>query len=211
MGTPDLVSPQMQCAATSTQLLISRSTLQLSNLSDAAPKDNQVAAQPCVSTFVCGLTATLTLHASNDSINDFGKSQLQADTAVVQHVYRIIDMWQPLKQRSLSVDFITTQHMTWTRRLGKTVAGKWTGVRLRDLLQKCYAHSYQEGARHVHLNGVEREVPLGKMGCYGTSIPLSSANNAANDIIVAYKHNGKARSAVPYLLCERATPNSLAD
>jgi len=76
-------------------------------------------------------------------------------------------------------------------------------VRLRDLLQKCYAHSYQEGARHVHLNGVEKEVPLGKMGCYGTSIPLSSANNAANDIIIAYKHNGKASSAESYLLCEK--------
>jgi len=96
--------------------------------------------------------------------------------------------------------------MTWTRRLGKPVAGKWTGVRLRDLLQKCYAHSYQEGARHVHLNGVEKEVPLGKMGCYGTSIPLSSANNAANDIIIAYKHNGKASCAESYLLCERASP-----
>ncbi len=103
---------------------------------------------------------------------------------------------------------------TWTRRLGKSIAGKWTGVRLRHLLQKCYAHRYQEGARHVHVNGVEREVPLGKMGCYGTSIPLCSANNAANDIIIAYKHNGKASSAESYHFVKgqhHHLQNSLAD
>ncbi|KAA6428567.1 MAG: nitrate reductase [Trebouxia sp. A1-2] len=74
--------------------------------------------------------------------------------------------------------------------------GKWTGVRLRDVLQKCYVHSYQEGARHVHLNGVQREVPLGKMGCYGTSIPLCSANNAANDVLTP-DHGYPVRVIIP--------------
>lgn len=63
----------------------------------------------------------------------------------------------------------------------------------------------------MHLNGVEKEVPLGKMGRYDTSIPLSSANNAANDIIIAYKHNGKASSAESYFVCEGAIPDSLAE
>ena len=197
----------MQYTATSTKLLISRPSLQLSHASDVAAQNNQLtaqnnqlAAQPFMSNLVCGLVVTLTLRASNDSDD---KSQLQSDS---EPVYIVEVVRQPLKQSSLSVEFITKQHMTWTRLLGKPVAGKWTGVRLRDLLQKCYAHSYQEGARHVHLNGVEKEVPLGKMGCYGTSIPLSSANNAANDIIIAYKHNGKASSAESYLICEGATP-----
>lgn len=87
------------------------------------------------------------------------------------------------------------------------IVGKWTGVRLRDLLQKCYAHSYKEGARHVHLNGVEREVPLGTKGCYGTSILYSAATNAANDIIIAYKHNGKA-SGIMYEMCHTVLTSS---
>ena len=200
----------MQYTATCTKLLISRPSLQLSHASDVAAQNNQLtaqnnqlAAQPFMSSLVCGLVVTLTLHASNDSLIIDDKSQLQSDS---EPVYIVEVVRQPLKQSSLSVEFITKQHMTWIRRLGKPVAGKWTGVRLRDLLQKCYAHSYQQGARHVHLNGVEREVPLGKMGCYGTSIPLCSANNAANDIIIAYKHNGKASSAASYLICEGATP-----
>ena len=99
MGTPDLVSQCTQYAATSSNLLISRSTLQLSHLSD-------IASQPFMSKLVCSLVVTLTLHASNDSITDFGKSQLQADSAVVQHVYRIDVVRPPLKQSSLAVDFI---------------------------------------------------------------------------------------------------------
>ncbi len=63
----------MQCAATCTILLISRSTLQLSSFSDAAPQNNKVATQPFVSNYVFGLVTNLTLHANNDSISDLAK------------------------------------------------------------------------------------------------------------------------------------------
>ncbi len=55
VGTPDLVSQRMQYYATLTKLLISRSMLQLSHLSEIAAQNNQVAAPPLMSKLVCGL------------------------------------------------------------------------------------------------------------------------------------------------------------
>ena len=70
-------------------------------------------------------------------------------------------------------------------------AGWWTGVRLVDLLKHCGVHSYRQGARHIHFNGVEKELPQGTNGSYGTSLIYGTAMNPANDILVAFKHNGK--------------------
>ena len=70
-------------------------------------------------------------------------------------------------------------------------AGWWTGVRLVDLMKYCGIHSYRQGARHVHFNGVEKELPQGTNGSYGTSLIYGTAMNPANDILIAFKHNGK--------------------
>lgn len=60
-----------------------------------------------------------------------------------------------------------------------------------DLLKHCGIHSYKQGARHIHFNGVEKELPQGDNGSYGTSLIYGTAMNPANDILIAYKHNGK--------------------
>ena len=73
--------------------------------------------------------------------------------------------------------------------LGAT--GWWTGVRLIDILKHCGVQSYKQGARHVHFNGVGKELPQGTDGSYGTSLIYGTALNPANDILIAYKHNGK--------------------
>ena len=64
-------------------------------------------------------------------------------------------------------------------------------MRLVDLLKYCGVHTYKQGARHVHFNGVDKELPQGDNGSYGTSLIYGTAMNPANDILVAYKHNGK--------------------
>ena len=43
----------------------------------------------------------------------------------------------------------------------------------------------------MHFNGVEKELPQGTNGSYGTSLIYGTALNPANDILIAYKHNGK--------------------
>lgn len=45
-------------------------------------------------------------------------------------------------------------------------------------------------AHHVCFRGPLGEATRGD-GAYGTSIPLSKAMDSANDIIVAYKQNGR--------------------
>jgi len=62
---------------------------------------------------------------------------------------------------------------------------------LVDLLKYCGVQSYRQGAHHVHFNGVEKELPQGTNGSYGTSLIYGTALNPANDILIAYKHNGK--------------------
>ena len=64
-------------------------------------------------------------------------------------------------------------------------------MKLVDLLKHCGVHTYKQGARHVHFNGVEKELPQGDNGSYGTSLIYGTALNPANDILIAYKHNGK--------------------
>ena len=64
-------------------------------------------------------------------------------------------------------------------------------MRLVDLMRYCGIHSYRQGARHVHFNGVEKELPQGANGSYGTSLIYGTAMNPANDILIAFKHNGK--------------------
>ena len=72
-----------------------------------------------------------------------------------------------------------------------TAAGWWTGVRLVDLMKYCGIHTYRQGARHIHFNGVEKELPQGTNGSYGTSLIYGTAMNPASDILIALKHNGK--------------------
>jgi hypothetical protein len=64
-------------------------------------------------------------------------------------------------------------------------------VRLSDLLKLCCVKSPKEGARHVAFRGPKKELPQGQDGSYGTSLKWEYAVDPANDVLVAYKHNGR--------------------
>ena len=74
--------------------------------------------------------------------------------------------------------------------------GVWTGARLCDLLRRCGAMRRPPGSKahpprmHVCFEG-EEDLPGGGGSKYGTSLPLEAALDPANDIIVAYMHNGE--------------------
>nr|AAT72293.1 nitrate reductase [Dunaliella viridis] len=69
--------------------------------------------------------------------------------------------------------------------------GYWTGVKLCDLLKHVGAKGpKQGGGYHVGFSGPKGELPAGD-GTYGTSIPWGKAMNPAEDVLVAYKHNGR--------------------
>mmetsp|Transcript_12808 Transcript_12808/g.33016 ORF Transcript_12808/g.33016 Transcript_12808/m.33016 type:complete len:834 (+) Transcript_12808:157-2658(+) len=72
-----------------------------------------------------------------------------------------------------------------------TSTGYWTGVRLADLLKLARAKGLREGARHVAFRGPKGELPQGKDGSYGTSLKIEYAVDPANDVLVAYKYNGR--------------------
>ena len=63
--------------------------------------------------------------------------------------------------------------------------GKWTGVRLSDILKK--AGYRKDKARHVEFVGAE-DLPNGK---YGTSIDINTAMDPAGDVMIAYLYNGE--------------------
>ena len=44
---------------------------------------------------------------------------------------------------------------------------------------------------HVRFRGIKGELPKGQDGSYGTSLPLRKCMFDGNDIIVAYKQNGR--------------------
>ncbi|KAF8062729.1 hypothetical protein HT031_004059 [Scenedesmus sp. PABB004] len=64
----------------------------------------------------------------------------------------------------------------------------WTGVRLGDLLRRA---GVAPGAGHVSFRGPTGELPKGDDGSYGTSLTLHYALDDANDVLVAYKQNGR--------------------
>ncbi|KAK9836934.1 hypothetical protein WJX81_000653 [Elliptochloris bilobata] len=67
----------------------------------------------------------------------------------------------------------------------------WTGVRLCDLLAHCGVHKPSQGARYVCFRGVQKELPQGKDGSYGTSLALGTALDPGCDVMLAYKQNGR--------------------
>jgi len=68
----------------------------------------------------------------------------------------------------------------------------WTGVPLRVLLRECGVTKVTENRRFVCFEGPKGELPKGKDGTYGTSIPLSKALDPAEDVMVCYAQNGEA-------------------
>ena len=78
----------------------------------------------------------------------------------------------------------------------------WKGVLLRDLLLEAGVNERDMVGKHVEFIGVEdlpnkvgpgpfKDEPWGKLGKYGTSVPLARAMNPAYDIIIAYEQNGE--------------------
>ena len=68
----------------------------------------------------------------------------------------------------------------------------WTGVPLRILLAECGVTEVTAKRRFVCFEGPKGELPKGKDGTYGTSIPLSKALDPAQDVMVCYAQNGEA-------------------
>ena len=69
----------------------------------------------------------------------------------------------------------------------------WTGVLLRDLLLLAGLDEADplNATRHVRFCGPAGELPKGGDGRYGSSVALPYALNPANDVLVAYKQNGR--------------------
>ncbi|KAK9807828.1 hypothetical protein WJX72_010494 [[Myrmecia] bisecta] len=72
-----------------------------------------------------------------------------------------------------------------------TSCGHWTGVRLCDVLRHCGIRKPGQGAKYVCFRGPKAELPQGKDGTYGTSLTYTRAMDPSNDIILAWKHNGR--------------------
>nr|AGC97428.1 nitrate reductase [Dunaliella salina] len=73
---------------------------------------------------------------------------------------------------------------------GAVSTSYWTGVRLCDMLKHVGAKGPKEGGKHVCFVGPQGELPAGD-GTYGTSIHMGKAMDPANDILIAYKQNGR--------------------
>lgn len=67
----------------------------------------------------------------------------------------------------------------------------WTGVRLCDILRDVNVFGPDKGANYVCFRGPKGELPKGEDGSYGTSLTLAHAMDPANDVILAYKQNGR--------------------
>ncbi|CAD7704946.1 unnamed protein product [Ostreobium quekettii] len=67
----------------------------------------------------------------------------------------------------------------------------WTGVRLCDVLKHAGVRSPDQGAHFVCYRGPKGELPKGEDGSYGTSVSLAAAMDPSNDILLAYKQNGR--------------------
>ena len=63
-------------------------------------------------------------------------------------------------------------------------------MRLRDVLIYCGIKPKSAGAQHVCFAGVAGELPKGKDGSYGTSVPFDKAMDPSQDIMIAWKQNG---------------------
>lgn len=64
--------------------------------------------------------------------------------------------------------------------------GKWTGIRLRDVLKSLGVHK-MEGIKHIHCEGLDMDSLSGDH--YEASIPLETALSKESDVILAYKMN----------------------
>lgn len=73
----------------------------------------------------------------------------------------------------------------------------WTGVRLGDLLKAAGIKTPEDGAHYVSFRGPLGELPKGDDGSYGTSVTYWTAMDPAQDVIVAYKQNGRCAGCCP--------------
>eukprot|EP00240_Pyramimonas_obovata_P003802 CAMPEP_0118926636 /NCGR_PEP_ID=MMETSP1169-20130426/4281_1 /TAXON_ID=36882 /ORGANISM="Pyramimonas obovata, Strain CCMP722" /LENGTH=374 /DNA_ID=CAMNT_0006868229 /DNA_START=150 /DNA_END=1271 /DNA_ORIENTATION=- len=67
----------------------------------------------------------------------------------------------------------------------------WTGVPMHVFLKICGVTSVSANRQYLCFQGPDGELPKGKDGSYGTSIPLAMALNPANDVMIAYEQNAK--------------------
>ena len=67
----------------------------------------------------------------------------------------------------------------------------WTGVKFCDLMKVCGIKTPAQGAKHIAFRGPKGELPQGQDGSYGTSLTYEYLMNPANDVMIAYKCNGR--------------------
>ena len=67
----------------------------------------------------------------------------------------------------------------------------WTGVPLHALLRNAGVTEVTKERQFVCFVGPEGELPKGKDGSYGTSVPLAKALDPAQDIMIAFSQNGE--------------------
>ena len=67
----------------------------------------------------------------------------------------------------------------------------WTGVPLHVLLKNAGVTEVTAERQYVCFVGPDGELPKGKDGSYGTSVPLAKALDPAQDIMIAYAQNGE--------------------
>eukprot|EP00951_Prasinocladus_malaysianus_P013925 scaffold105960_cov32-Prasinocladus_malaysianus.AAC.1 len=67
----------------------------------------------------------------------------------------------------------------------------WTGVPFHEFLKLCGIKTPREGAKFIAFRGPKGELPQGEDGSYGTSLTYEYAMDPANDVMIAYKQNGR--------------------
>lgn len=65
---------------------------------------------------------------------------------------------------------------------------RWTGPRLRDVLLASGLDTSDPSVKHIQFDGLDCDITN---ACYGASIPVKSALNPENDVILALKMNGE--------------------
>jgi len=108
------------------------------------------------------------------------------------HVFALKDLKKDFNKNS-----VTVKTRCGRLRQKHTIA-QWSGVSLRDILQKCeveqHTHRHSNAHlryEHVHFEGMDKDAGR---GYYGASIPLRKAIDPYGDVVLAYEMNGETLS-----------------
>lgn len=89
-------------------------------------------------------------------------------------------------KRKLMNEFEPVQGLMWD--VNAISTAKWTGVKLRDILQHCGVDFADERIKHVQFEGLDRD-PTGTV--YAASVPKEKVFSEDGDVLLALEMNGK--------------------